>query len=267
MKRSCLVLIFVSLAGLLAFGNAGEQEEIDFLLFLPNSGNRFVNEDRAMIQLDNVADYLLAKNVSPGQIAVHGYAAAVVNDIDSVHLSKDRALYVINELQKRGLPGKLFAEPVAGGSVDLWATDEGDRSLNRRGSILVDGIILNPAAVQTINAGAKTPPMGNNGKVIWDDTATEKTGFRIPWRKIFLALIGLAMLAAIIFFAVGAVPPGKKTYILSEEEIRCHAYDLYEHHYDQNEDAVKDWHQSVEELTANYEDQGYRVMLYWEVQA
>ena len=293
-KRLCLVLVLISMCDLLIFGDAGEQKEVGFLLFMPNSGNRFVNEDKAMIRLDNMANYLMSRSLSPGQIKVYGYTAIVANDIESTDLSRDRALYVINELQKRGLGGDLFAEPIACGAVDLWDsnTDEGDRSLNRRVRVLVDDAILTSAELQAVGTGKKNPGEGNFQIVIQDKTAIKKTGSKFPWWIIPLALIGLAVIAAIIFFAyrrwrgltgvmvqetippkskkvpvfipVAVVPPGGKTYVLTEEEIRRYAYELYQLRYGQNVNEVEDWHQSVHELTAYYEAKGYRVVLYWE---
>ena len=264
MKRLLLLLVFVSLVGFLAFGSTGEQEELDFLLFLPNSGNQFVNEDRAMIQLDKAAGYLMTRNLSPGRISVYGYTAAVVNDIEAMDLSRDRALHVINELQKRGLPGYLFAEPIACGPVDLWSgyTDDEDKGLNRRVRILFDETI--PATQH--------------------ESETERADSEFPWWIIPLVLIGVAVIGNIMLLAFRskrnsteeipmvipaavAAQPGEKVYVLTEEEIRRHAYELYQQCDGQNGDAVEDWRQSVRELTANYEDQGYQVKLYWEVLA
>ena len=283
-KKLYLVLIFITLAGLLSFGNTGEQEEIDFLLFMPNSGDQFVNEAQAMIQLDNLANYLKTRSISPGSISVHGYTAAAANDIDPVKLSRDRALHVINELKKRGLGRELFAEPSANGSVDLWGgnSNEGERSLNRRVMIVLDHTILNPSSMRTICTWEGTPgtnlPDKNQLK-----NAAEKTDPQCPWWIIPLALIGIALIAAIIFFAVrrkgnsakvipdasAAVTPARipcqRIYIITEEEIRHYAYELYQLRKGQNEDELEDWHQSINELTAHYKALGYWVMLYWEV--
>ena len=258
MKKLCLLLFFVSLFGFLAFGDTGEQEEIDFLLFLHNSANRFVNEESAMIQLDNTAIYLMARNLSPGRISVHGYAAAAVNDIEPYNLSRERALHVISELQKRGLSGDLFAEPVAYGQVDLWGgnADERDRSLNRRVRILLDDSVLTMADFRTV--------------CTWEETETVKTCSKFPWWIIPLALLGIALIAAIIFFASASrrketSTAEKKIYILTEDEIRRHAYGLHRQRNGQSEDAVEDWHHSIRELTAHHEAQGYEVISYWEL--
>ena len=292
MKKLCFLLFFVSFFGLLVFGDTGEQEEIDFLLFLPNSGNRFVNEEQAMIQLDKVANYLMTRNPGTGKVSVHGYAAAAANDVEPFNLSKNRALYVINELQKRGLKEDLFAEPVACGSVDLWGgnTNEKNRRDNRRVRILLDNTIVTPAALRAapkaVEIRAETPRVNPREK-IEHGTSIKNTGSQFPWWIIPLLLMGIFLIAIIVFLVamcrrnssgkaargtipvaipVAAVPSSQKIYILSEEEIRRHAYKLYQLR-DKNGDAVRDWYRSMRELTAFYEAQGYRVILYWEEQA
>jgi hypothetical protein len=261
-----------------------------------------------MIQLDNVANYLMTRNLSPGKISVYGYAAAVVNGIEPVNLSRNRALYVINELQKRGLTGDLFAEPVACGSVDLWSGNKGkgDKRLNRRVRILLDDTILTPAARETSLQDARETSLQDaretslqdareaslqNARTVctWEEkqpeTASQKTGSRFPWWIIPLALLGIAVIATIVFFAyerrkssavipaaataatAHAAAPGQKIYVLTEDEIRYHAYKLYQQRNSQHGFAVQDWHRSVDELTAHYEAKGYLVVLYWEVQA
>ena len=297
MKKLYLPLILISLVGLSAFGETGEQEEIGFLLFLPNSGNEFVNVEQAMIQLENMASYLMTRNLSPGQISVYGYAAASVNDIDAVKLSRDRASYVMEELQKRGLREELFTEPVAYGSVDLWGASaaEEDRSLNRRVRILLDNNVLVHATLQSEITEAGIINSTKARSVIWDDPAKGKAKIKFLWWLIPLALLALWLLSAIILFATGtgrrpmkiivkettplkhihqrsaitAVPlasQSPKIYILTEEEIRRNAYGLYKLCGEKDGDAVEDWHRSIHELTAYYETQGYQVKLYWEAQ-
>ena len=283
MKKLYLIVVFFVFLGSLTFGDTDEQEEIDFLLFFPNSSNQFANQNQAMIQLDNAAEYLMGRDLNPGQIFVFGYAAAAVNDIDSVNLSRDRALFVINELEKRGVARDLFAAPVAYGSVDLWGgnTNEEDRILNRRARILLDGSFLTPAAIQAADSGIKITGT--------DNTATADTSrFKFPWWIIILLLI-IALLAALLFLlakkkksaagkTVRETPPKKvepiaapaapkeKVKVLSEEEIRCYAYGLYERRNGQDGNAEGDWYLSICELTAYYEAQGYRVILYWEAE-
>jgi hypothetical protein len=221
MKHLCLGLVLLTFLVFLTFADTGEQEEVDFLLFLPNSGSRFVNENQAMIQLDNVANYLLGRNLNPGQIIVYGYAAAAVNDIEPVNLSRNRALFVINELRKRGVSEELFSDPIAYGSVALWGsnTGEADRSPNRRVRIVLDGTILTPdivepveaeVEIQTVTAESEdsasqdiqiatvdiaSADVADDTEAIKQEDYEGKTGSKFPW--IFLLL--LLIIAAILF--------------------------------------------------------------------
>jgi hypothetical protein len=230
-----------------------------------------------MIQLDNMAGYLLNKNLVSGQIFVYGYAAAVVNDIEPVVLSRDRALFVINELQKRGLSGELFADPIGYGSVDLWGSnaDEGDRGPNRRVRILLDGNILTPAIVQAPEPEITISKIEPDEKPIPHEKDRVRSKF--PWWILLLAL--LAVLALLLLglkrkkrpagetkIVPIAVPlaPIEKIKVLEEEEIRLYAYGLYEQRNGQNGNAEGDWYRAICELTAYYEARGYRVILYWE---
>ena len=150
MRTRCLAAVLFVCMGFWAFGDTEEQEEIDYLLFLPDSSSLFVNEAQAMVQLDNLAKYVTGRDLIPGQIYVYGYAAFAVNDIEPVNLSRDRALLVINELQKRGVPQHLFSDPVGHGSVDLWGsnTDEEGRSPNRRVRVMLDGKVITPQTLK-----------------------------------------------------------------------------------------------------------------------
>jgi hypothetical protein len=207
MGKRYLVVVFLVFLVFFVFADTSEKEEVDFLLFLPNSAEEFADEGRAMIQLDNVAKYLSGKNPNPGQIYVYGYTADVVNDIDSVDLSKTRALLVINELQKRGIARELFAEPVAYGPVALWGNniDEDDRSPNRRVRILFDGTILTPAVLAPVEpvvepvAEPEEPEIiitvADTGYAVQRDNAKDKSAFKFPW----LILLLLLLLAALLF--------------------------------------------------------------------
>ena len=155
MKIFC-VLLFI----FLVFPVFSEQTEIAFFLFMPNSSNRFINEGQARINLDNAARNLLARNLSQGQIHVGGYAADARNDIDPVELSRNRALFVIQELQNRGVPQYVFSSPTAYGSVDLWGNNlnERQRSQNRRVIILLDNTVLPPASPEPAPTPAPPTP-------------------------------------------------------------------------------------------------------------
>jgi hypothetical protein len=154
MKKLSILIILFSLCNFLLLAqdaqqSGGEHEEIDYLLFQPNSSNQFVNEAQAAIQLNNLADFLKGKNLVPGQIFVSGYAAEADNGIDEVALSRERAHFIISHLQMRGISGDFFSEPVAHGSVDYWGSNasEETRRPNRRARVLLDGRIITPAVV------------------------------------------------------------------------------------------------------------------------
>jgi hypothetical protein len=229
--------------------------------------------------------YLIKKNLGAGQIAVHGYAANVANDIDSMSLSKDRALFVISELQKRGLSRDLFADPEAYGSVDEWGNnaDEENRSLNRRVRILVEGVIQTPAIARSDEPKTEPPPVKRE-EPMQEEASIAESSFHFPWWLLLLLL--LALLAALLFLAIKRkknlaseaallAPPVQKEpepktvpvkiRILEEEEIRRYSFGLYEQRHGMNGDEVGDWYQAVSELTAHYEARGYKVILYWEV--
>jgi len=212
MKKLWLISFFLVFIGFFAFGQTEGQEEIDYLLFMPNSGSRFVNEAQAMVQLDNLARYLLGRNLIPGQIYVYGYAAFAVNDIDPVDLSRERALSVINELQRRGVPRDLFSVPVAYGSVNIWGanTSEADRIPNRRVRIMLEGYILTPetlkAAEPEVIISSVEPEIiissiedkeDDKEPVVYVEK-TEKPRSSFPW-WILLLLLLLALIAALIY--------------------------------------------------------------------
>ena len=211
MKRSFLILIIPLFFCYPVFCETANQEEIDFLLFQPNSSGRFTDESRAMVQLDNLAKYLKEKNPISGQICVYGYAAEAANNIDPVALSRERAVHVIDELLKRGLPAELFSEPVGYGSVNLWGSNlaESDRMLNRRVRVLLDGIVITPAEIVPVDI---TPPAAAviEPKVT-AETAQEnnpvKSGF--PWWILFafIALILVLLLIALFNRKKPAKPP------------------------------------------------------------
>lgn len=288
MKKLCFVLVFHVFLWGLAFGEtsvpdpagpANKQEEVDYLLFFPNSSNRFVNEEQAKIQLDYLAAYLLERNLNPGQIFVYGYAADAVNDIEPIDLSRNRALFVINELQKRGLPKNLFSDPIGYGSVNLWGgnSNEKDRIPNRRVRILLDGDFLTPEIIMPA-----PPVVIVEEKPATQELVTAEGGSAFPWWLLLLLLL-LALLAAIILLAAkrrknsaiqSAPEPatGSKPEIVSElpayaaisyttvnleEEIRWRAYELYLERGGQNGDADGDWYMAVSQICARYEARGY----------
>ena len=199
MKKLSIASFFLLFTVLFAFSELENQEEIDYLLFFPNESSRFVGETQAMIQLDNLAEYLLGKDLTPGQIYIYGYAAFAENDIDPLSLSRDRALFVIGELQKRGVSRNLFSDPVAHGSVNLWGgnTNEEDRIPNRRVRVILDGNFVTPETVKesapeiVISSADVKEPVGQ-------ETTTEKSGAKLPlWPFILLHFF---VLTAVILF-------------------------------------------------------------------
>jgi hypothetical protein len=245
---------------------------MDHLLFLPNSSSMFVNEVQAAIQLDDTAKYLKSRNPGPGQVLVYGYTADVANGVDSVGLSRDRALFVINELEKRGVSRDIFAIPIGYGQVNHWGNNssEKDRSLNRRVRIFLDDTILTPNIMQNGESLIPSPVQ----------YANEAARPKIPWWLLFLALLAATASVLYLVFACkesssnGIVPQKTpvpipaaekvKIKILEREEISNYAYGLYQQRNCQDGSEAEDWDQSIRDLTEYYEARGYQVLLYWE---
>jgi hypothetical protein len=164
-----------------------------------------------MIQLDNLARYLLGKNLTSGQIYVYGYAAFAVNDVDPVNLSRERALFVIGELQRRGVSRNLFSDPVGHGSVNLWGrnTDEDDRSPNRRVRVILDGNIVTPETIkepeiiiepETIKESEPEIVISSadDREPVSQEAAAEKSGVKFPLLFLFPLLL-LVLIAALVY--------------------------------------------------------------------
>ena len=134
MKQLILAVVILTFTHLNAFAEAARLNEIDFLLFAPNSSLHFVNDQQASNQLDRLAEYLLSRELFAGQIHIYGYAATAKDDIDPMIISKERALFVKNELVRRGLQDLLFSEVAALGEVSFWGSNatEEERIPNRR---------------------------------------------------------------------------------------------------------------------------------------
>jgi len=186
MKKSYLIIVFLGLFGFPSFADSGQLEEIDYLLFSPNSSSRFLDADQAAVKLDNAAEYLLGRNLIPGQIHIHGYAAAAKNNIDPLALSSDRALIVMNELQMRGVPSRFFSEPVGHGEVRTWGSNitEEDRNPNRRVRILL---------------AANAAPAGRFAAR--DGISAHISKAEFPWIILLLLLLASALLAASLLLA------------------------------------------------------------------
>jgi hypothetical protein len=262
MKKICFLSVLFALFCFSAFCETNE-EEMDFLLFLPESSNQFVDEERAVRQLDNLSVYLKGCSLVPGQIHVYGYSAAFANDTDATDISRDRAIFVINELEKRGVSRDFFSDPVGYGEVDLWGgnTDEYDRSPNRRVRILLDGSFLTPAEIQAVEPAVQISaideeevPQKVAEEEITQRTVAGKPCSIFPW--ILLPLLLLLLLALLLFLLLRK---NKKTVTivnLDEEIIYC-AYMLYLRRNGQNENAFEDWYNAVIIICTKYEDNGY----------
>jgi hypothetical protein len=276
MKKLYFFLVFFVFFGSLVFCDVDEQEELDYLLFLPNRSDLFYDQDQAMNQLDNIAKYLMGRELTSGQIVVYGYAADADIEIDLLELSRERTFFVINELEKRGVSNDFFSEPVGYGPVDLWGSneDEGSRVPNRRVRILLDGSLITP---EVIKAAEPDIPIASYENI------EDKPSTPFPW-EILLLLIGIPLIILLFFLlsrkfkknsikkAAKQPPPAKvvhtaqppvpavnKYIVLNEEEIRLHAYKLYE--YDgHSRDAQGNWYLSLCALCAKYEADGYTVI-------
>jgi len=284
MKKLCLVSVFIFI-GFLAFG-AEEQEEIDFLLFLPNSDSQFVNNERAMVQLDNLAKYFTGRELTPGQIYVYGYAAFAENDIEPVNLSRERARFVISELQRRGVPQNLFSAPIGQGSVDLWGNnaEEEDRSPNRRVRVMLDGAIITPQTVKAAEPEIQITIIEEEPVI--QETTTDESSSKFPWWiLLLLALLALLLLLFLLLkkrkktdgkpaepvkvaepIVVPAAASKSVTPIATstvtanlQEEIRFRAFELYLQRNGQSENEYEDWCTAVIQISAKYEADGYHV--------
>ena len=274
MKKLCLVFVLFALIGFSAFGY-DDEEEIDFLLFLPDSSNQFADEEVAMEHLDNVAKYLMNRDLTPGQIHVDGYAAVADNNIDSMDLSRNRAIFVMNELLKRGVPEILFSDPAAFGSVDFWGSNmnENNRTQNRRVRIVLDGNFLTLGTLEAFASENKASVIDNDEEAIKRENETDRLCCVLPWILLFLLLL-TALIAEILFFAwryrkniktleadnrlLAASAATGYIIVNLENEIRRRAYELYLERNGQSEDADRDWWKAVAEICACYEAAGYK---------
>jgi hypothetical protein len=257
MKKVFLGFLILAVVCFSTFSNNEDQEEVDFLIFLPNSSNQFTDEEQAMEHLDSVAKYLLGRNLISGQVHVDGYAAYAANDVEPENLSRDRALFVIGELKKRGVPEYLFADPAAFGSVDLWGSNvnENERSQNRRVRIILDGDILTSGILEA------SRPQNYYEKAVSDNSknnAKDYTNILI----LFLLLLILALIAGLILCAIKCrkkTKTAEKGYsiINLDEEIRRRAYELYLERNGENGDDYTDWCNAVNEICCRYESANY----------
>jgi len=301
MKKMYLTFIFFAFCGFFAFGDTDMQEEVDFLLFSPNSGNRFENEEQAFIQLNNLAKYLSNKNIRPGQIIVYGYSAYAPNEIKSSDLSIERALTVMYELQKRGISEELFADPVGYGAVYLWGNndDENTRKLNRRVRVLLNDESPIPITQEIINAETAPPKVKTTNPIIVQKEPAArknkhiKSSLPFPWLLLLVLAVFLLLFLLLLgkrsrksvnneetaeletrfsqLNTVSKFTPAAKTAMTTytvnlDEEIRTRAYELYQQRCacwrDGNGDyREQDWYKAVHEISTWYTACGYSVFI------
>ena len=270
MKKFSLVVFFLIFSAPVIFGQTGNHEEIDYLLFLPNSGDAFANEIQAGIQLDNIASHIKKLNLAPGQIIVYGYTAFSMIDIDALDLSRQRADFIINELQKRGISRNLFANPVGHGSVDLWGNNiaEEDKIPNRRARILVDGKIIMPAIIVepeiVIEPEPEPAPAPKVIIIEEPEPAAFKERIKFPW----IILLPFLLIPLFLIMAkmkkekpeekpvVKPAPAETTEEIINlEEEIRRRAYFRSQDH--DYSDVDQDWFVELPNVRREYEEKGY----------
>jgi len=287
MKKIYLSFLFFFLCGFFIFGNNDSLEEVDFLLFMPNSGSRFVNEEQTFIQLNKLAFFLSNKNLNPGQIIVCGYAAYAPNDIKSLDLSRERAVTVIGELQKRGISKELFADPVGYGAVYLWGNNanENDRKLNRRVRILLDDESPMPVTNEIITVEKKTENSGKE-KLFVPEYISKEPYFKFPW-WIFLLLALLLLLFLLLLKKTSQKQVNKgrtqnkqtqasakesvhefapeeavTTWMVNlDDEIRLRAYELSLERGGSGDYQKQDWYNAVQEISAWYTACGHSVYI------
>ena len=168
MKKIAFLLVLVTFIVFFGFGETSEQEtaaepdesgsppeEMNYFMFLPNSSTLFVYEEQALIQLDALARYLTDGERVSGQITVCGYSTPF--DDYPFTLSKERALFVITELQKRGVPEELFSDPI---HYDQLEQDRADLKISDsfwNVKILLDGDLLAFDTLKPYYGKEKTP--------------------------------------------------------------------------------------------------------------
>ena len=287
MKKYYLTFLFFIFCGSFIFGNNDRLEEVDFLLFMPNSGSHYANEEQALIQLNKLALFLSNKNLNPGQIIVCGYSADAPNDIKSLDLSRERAVTVMDELQKRGVSKELFADPVGYGAVYLWGNNanENDRKLNRRVRILLDGESPMPVTNEIITVETETENSSKE-KLFVPEYIYKESNFKFPW-WIFFLLALLLLLFLLLLNKTSQKQLNKDrtkneqtqastkenvheftpeeavtTWMVNlDDEIRFRAYELSLERGGSGDYQKQDWYNAVQEISAWYTACGHSVYI------
>jgi len=160
-------------------------EELGYFLFMPNQSDKFYNETEANNQLINIANLLLEKNLSENQILVYGHTAVAQNNIDPYQLSLDRALFIINNLVKLGVPFEWFSQPKAKGT-GFWGDDSSEH-LNRRVRIIISYPEPNIKLSESINTN-------NNFNF-----------YNLLWILLFIIIIAFIILIIKLFIIVSPI--------------------------------------------------------------
>ena len=199
------VILFSLVFSLIAFGQTQDQEEIGFLLFEPNLSDKFADEAQTIIYLDNLANELKRREITEGQIHVYGYVADYQNDIDPVQLSHDRALFIIGELEKKGLPSAQFSNRTDFDPVGLWGDNltEDGRKPNRRVRVVIDpsmSIVMAESPEPLIPVVNKQGLDEANNEISSGETSS--SGFGFPWWLPIPIIVLAIILIRLILYAI-----------------------------------------------------------------
>ncbi|MDR2798219.1 MAG: hypothetical protein LBB80_07730 [Treponema sp.] len=156
MKKISFVLFSLLVSCFFMFGQ--EKKEHHFF-FEPNLGDKFTDETQMFSQLDDLATDLKERRIAYDSISVDGYAAFFENGINPEELSEKRAIFLKEELIKRGVPSELFSKPHGKGygSVSKWGdnSSEIERKPNRRAIVSVTSGIAVSFTGLTANGSAE----------------------------------------------------------------------------------------------------------------
>ena len=173
MKKVCFIVLLCFFSISIAFGQyhgaSGRMEELDFFIFNPDSPDTFENGEVSLELLDRMAPVLSSRGLTPGQIHVFGYSAIAGNEVNPTLLAYNRAIFIITELVKRGVPWDLFAPPMGYGAVSVWGVPQ---QYNRRVTVnIAETASYNnpesrPGTAGTAAAAAAASPSGNQESLI-----------------------------------------------------------------------------------------------------
>ena len=167
MKKTCFVVFLCFFFTSVVFGQyhgaSGRMEELGFFIFRPDSFDTFENEAVSVELLDRMAAVLSSRNLTPGQIHVFGYSAIALNEVNPTLLAYNRAIFIINELTKRGISWDLFAPPMGYGAVVIWGSAQ---QFNRRATVnMAETFPIDSAGSRFAEAGTVSPGTAIPGTV------------------------------------------------------------------------------------------------------